>query len=140
MQLTKHTDYAFRILIYVASMSDERTTIQKMAESLGVSKDHMKKIVQKLASEGWVDASRGKNGGVSLGIAPDQLSLKDVFELMEQTLAPVNCDSPVCVLKPNCELKNILFEAQAQFTQYLDRFTLNDILNKSVFESIKLIE
>lgn len=140
MQLTRHTDYAFRILIYVASMQESRTTIQKMADSLAISKNHTMKIVNKLANKGWLSASRGKNGGISLGIATEAVSVKAVVELMEHTLAPVNCESPPCVLNKRCELKAILWDAQQQYLDYLQQFTVADLLNKQTRDVITLIE
>lgn len=140
MQLTKHTDYAFRILMYLAAMQEERTTIQQMAESLDISKNHTMKIVNKLAHTGWLSASRGKNGGICLGVEPKRISARSVVELMEQTLVPVNCESPPCVLNQRCELKKILWDAQQQYLKHLAKFTLADLLNKATRDIITLIE
>ncbi|NHO87436.1 Rrf2 family transcriptional regulator [Pseudoteredinibacter isoporae] len=140
MQLTKHTDYAFRILTYVASMTEEKTTIQKISLSLDISKNHLMKIVNRMASEGWIDASRGKNGGIKLGIPPETLSLREVVEVMEQTLAPVNCDSPLCTLNPHCQLKGILHDAQQAFMQHLGKYTLADLIKKPMPNLIHALE
>lgn len=140
MQLTKHTDYAFRILIYLASMSEERTTIQCMTDSLEISKSHTMKIVNKLANQGWLSASRGKSGGIALGVEPKVISLKAVVELMEQTLVPVNCESPLCVLNNSCQLRGILWNAQQQYLDYLADFTLENLLSQDTDDLIRLIE
>jgi len=51
MQLTKHTDYAFRVLIYLAMQpTDTLATIQEISEYFDISRNHMMKIVQKLAN------------------------------------------------------------------------------------------
>ena len=61
MQLTKHTDYAFRVLIYLAMKpTDTLVTIQEIAEYFDISRDHMMKIVQKLANNGIIQSIRGK--------------------------------------------------------------------------------
>ena len=41
MQLTKHTDYAFRVLIYLISMEEERTTIRTITQAFDISKSHV---------------------------------------------------------------------------------------------------
>jgi Rrf2 family nitric oxide-sensitive transcriptional repressor len=51
---------------------------------------------------------------------------------MEATLAPVNCDDPVCIIKKNCTLKNILFEGQRQFLEHVERYTLADLAEPTV--------
>ncbi|MDP2029680.1 MAG: Rrf2 family transcriptional regulator [Thiobacillus sp.] len=133
MRLTKHTDYAFRVLIYLASMpEDSQSTVQEIAEKYDVSRSHIMKIVQKLAGAGLIHASRGQHGGIKLGQPKEAINLRSVIELMEATLAPVNCDDPVCVIKKNCTLKNILFEAQRQFLEHVEHYTLADLAEPTV--------
>lgn len=133
MRLTKHTDYAFRVLIYLASMPEDRiSTVQEIAEKFGVSRSHIMKIVQKLAGAGLIHASRGQHGGIRLGQPKEAIDLRRVIELMEATLAPVNCDDPVCIIKKNCTLKNILFEGQRQFLEHVERYTLADLAEPTV--------
>ncbi len=133
MRLTKHTDYAFRVLIYLASMpEDSQTTVQEISEKYDVSRSHIMKIVQKLAGAGLIHASRGQHGGIKLGQPKEAINLRSVIELMEATLAPVNCDDPVCVIKKNCTLKNILFEAQRQFLEHVEHYTLADLAEPTV--------
>jgi Rrf2 family nitric oxide-sensitive transcriptional repressor len=133
MRLTKHTDYAFRVLIYLASMPEDRiSTVQEIAEKFDVSRSHIMKIVQKLAGAGLIHASRGQHGGIRLGQPKEAINLRRVIELMEATLAPVNCDDPVCIIKKNCTLKNILFEGQRQFLEHVERYTLADLAEPTV--------
>jgi Rrf2 family nitric oxide-sensitive transcriptional repressor len=133
MRLTKHTDYAFRVLIYLASMpADQISTVQEIAEKFDVSRSHIMKIVQKLAGAGLIHASRGQHGGIRLGQPKETIDLRRVIELMEATLAPVNCDDPVCIIKKNCTLKNILFEGQRQFLEHVERYTLADLAEPTV--------
>lgn len=133
MRLTKHTDYAFRVLIYLASMPEDRlSTVQEIAEQFDVSRSHLMKIVHKLAGAGLIHASRGQYGGIKLGQPKEAIGLRSVIELMEATLAPVNCDNPVCVIKKNCSLNNILLEAQKQFLEHMARYTLADLAEPKV--------
>lgn len=133
MHLTKHTDYAFRVLIYLASIPEDRlSTVQEIAGQFDVSRSHIMKIVHKLAGAGLIHASRGQHGGIKLGQPKEAIDLRSVIELMEATLAPVNCDDPVCIIKKNCTLKNILFEAQRQFLEHVEHYTLADLAEPTV--------
>lgn len=129
MQLTKHTDFAFRTLIYLASMEAELTTIKAIADRFNISKSHAMKIVNKLVHAGWIKAVRGKNGGILLGCDSSDISLVAVIRLMETTLEPVNCHNPPCLLLNACTLKGVLSGAQQAYFDYLEPFTLADILN-----------
>lgn len=133
MRLTKHTDYAFRVLIYLASMPEDRqSTVQEIAETFDVSRSHIMKIVHKLAGAGLIHASRGQHGGIKLGQPKEAIDLRTVIELMEATLTPVNCDDPSCVIKKNCTLKNILFEGQRHFLEHVGHYTLADLAEPAV--------
>ncbi|HWR76605.1 MAG TPA: Rrf2 family transcriptional regulator [Thiobacillus sp.] len=133
MRLTKHTDYAFRVLIYLASMPEDRlSTVQEIAEKFDVSRSHIMKIVHKLAGAGLIHASRGQHGGIKLGQPKEAIDLRSVIELMEATLEPVNCDEPICIIKKNCALKNILLGAQRQFLEHAGHYTLADLAEPAV--------
>ena len=67
MRVTRYTDYALRVLIYLAVIPDRLSTIQEIAEHYHISKNHLMKVVQQLNSMGYVKATRGKNGGLTLG-------------------------------------------------------------------------
>lgn len=129
MRLTKHTDYAFRVLIFLAVLPEgQLSTVQEIAEKFDVSRNHIMKIVHKMAGAGLIHASRGQHGGIKLGRAKEAINLRNVIELMETTLTPVNCDEPICIITKHCALKTILFEAQRHFLEHAGRYTLADLV------------
>lgn len=128
MKLTKHTDYAFRVLLYVAVKNNELSTIKEVTLAFDISRDHVMKIVQKLSKSGMLNAIRGKHGGIQLGRPANEIIIADVVMLMEATLKPVNCEEPICNIKQGCKLADILFEAQDRYLTHLKQFTLADLL------------
>ncbi|MBD3612432.1 MAG: Rrf2 family transcriptional regulator [Hydrogenovibrio crunogenus] len=137
MQLTKQTDFAFRVLIYLASKkTGELSNIQMISDRYEISKSHLMKVVQKLVSHGLVTSVRGQHGGIYLEKELHEITLREVIELMEATLTPVNCDEPGCKIKEVCQLKIYLVEAQNQYLTYLEQFTLADIVNDTIRQEI----
>ncbi len=142
MKLTKHTDYAFRVLLYVAVKNQEElSTIKEITQAFNMSQDHVMKIVQKLSKSGFIKALRGKNGGIRLGRPANEIVIADVIILMEATLAPVNCKTPLCNIKQGCKLADILFEAQDKYLSYLKQYTLADLVpeNSSTVQLIQTL-
>lgn len=138
MQLTKHTDYAFRVLIYLALNPPEQlATIQEISDYFDISRSHMMKIVQKLANAGFILSIRGKQGGIRLGKSGEEINLRAIVELMEATLKPVDCTSQPCRLNPGCALKGILFRGQQQYMDYLGQYTLADLAKQNHGNSAK---
>src|SRR5690606_28122860 len=130
MQLTKQTDYAFRLLMYLGrSPEGERVQIQQVCDFYRISANHLAKVVAKLARLGYITAYRGKGGGIMLARAPAQVRLDEIVRAFEGTLQPASCDQPACRITASCALKGILQDAMQQFLQALARHTLADILD-----------
>ena len=130
MQLTKHTDFAFRSLIYMASMPDQMVTIQAIADRFNIPKSHLMKVISKLVSQGYVKSIRGKQGGVLLAKPATEISLREVVEVMETTLEPIDCIGQQCVILNACQLKFALAGARDAYLDYLGKSTLADVVDQ----------
>ena len=134
MQLTRYTDYALRVLIYLAYKDEELSTINEVSQIYGVSENHLMKIVHQLAKLGYVTTLRGKGGGLKLGRRPEQIRIGDVVRDTEETLDVVECLAEnyagACRLFSNCKLKTVLSDAQRAFFDSLDQYTLKDLVTK----------
>lgn len=124
MQLSKFTDYALRILMYISRPREIPYTIAEIAQDLYVSKNHLVKIVHFMGKQNWIVTSRGKGGGIRL--KPETLSLRlgDIVRILQGEQQIVECGTPPCVLRRYCGLKDLLNEAMEQFYQHLNQHTL----------------
>jgi len=132
MRLSSYSDYAMRILIYLALRPDDLPTIAEIADVYGISKNHLMKVVHQLGIGGYVETVRGRGGGLRLGKTPEQIRVGDVIRYTEQDLAIVECmgDKDGCRLTPACTLKGVLGEALRAFLSVLDDYTLEDIVRQ----------
>lgn len=133
MRLTQFTDYSLRVLIYLASNSneDELTTIEQLTQAYDVSRHHMRSVVHHLAKLGYINSIQGKGGGLSLAIQATEISIRAVVEDTENDFYIVECFNPAgnaCPIEPLCVLKQALSEASKSFLQTLDGYTLNDLV------------
>jgi Rrf2 family nitric oxide-sensitive transcriptional repressor len=124
------TDYAMRLLMYVGQHPDQLCTIAEVAQAHGISQAHLMKITHRLAQRGWITTVRGKNGGMRLALAPQDIGLGAVVRDTENDLALVACmaKGSQCTLTGQCGLTGIVQGALEQFLQHLDAYTLADIL------------
>ncbi len=129
MNITQHTDYALRLLIYLGACPERRVTIKEVAECFEISRSHLMKIVNQLAVDGFVDAARGKGGGLRLARAPAEIGLGDVVRRMEPGFELVECfgSHSSCLLVSGCRLKGALQNALQAFLDALDGVTLADL-------------
>jgi Rrf2 family transcriptional regulator, nitric oxide-sensitive transcriptional repressor len=131
MQLTAYTDYALRVLIYLAVHEERWVTIAEMATAYDISKNHLMKIVHQLGQEGFIETLRGRRGGLRLAHPPNHLYLGEIVRKTEPHFHVVECfHSPTnrCPITPGCRLASALGEARDAFLAVLDRYTLADII------------
>lgn len=129
MQLTTHTDYSLRLLIYLAVGPAERpATVQDAAARYGISANHLAKVAQTLVQLGYIHSRRGRGGGLELARPAGAIRLGEVVRATEN-LQLLECFGPAsgCPIEPACQLKRVLATAQNAFLEILDGYTLTDI-------------
>lgn len=130
MQLTSHTDYALRLLIYLAvAKSDTLATVQAVATRYRISANHVAKVAQTLVQRGYVHSHRGRGGGLELAQPVHAINIGEVVRQTEN-LRLLECFGPnsTCPIDPACRLKQILGSAQQAFLEVLDGYTLADLV------------
>ena len=133
MRLTQWTDYTLRVLMYCAACLErtEPVTITEIADSHGISRSHLTKIVQELAARGWLETTRGRGGGMRLLVNAKEISLGEIVRATETDFAMVECFDPVqnqCRLSTHCRLKSVLGQATQSYLAVLDGITLADLV------------
>ena len=135
MRLTDYTDYALRVLLFLAVRDEGLTTIQDISEAYGISKNHLMKVVQRLSELGWIETVRGRNGGLRLNARSLGLTIGEVVRGTESDFALVGCfpregaEPRQCVIEPQCRLKHVFEAARGAFLAELDRYTLGEVAN-----------
>ena len=133
MRLTQWTDYTLRVLMYCAACQSraQPVTISEIAESYGISRSHLTKIVQELSAKGLLETTRGRGGGMRLCKPAGEINLGDVVRATETDFTLVECFDPVlnqCRLSNHCHLQGVLDQAMQSFFSVLDGVTVADLL------------
>lgn len=130
MRLTTMTDYALRLLMYVAQQPQRLCTIAEVAQAYGISEAHLMKVTHQLGLQGWIETVRGKGGGMRLAHAPAAINLGAVVRSIEPDFALVECfaTGSQCTLTGQCRLAGVFGGALEGFMAHLDGFTLADLL------------
>lgn len=133
VRLSLHTDYALRTLMFLAS-EQRRVQTGEIADFFGISKDHLAKVVQRLAHLELIRSIRGVGGGIELARPAESIGLLEVIEPIEGSLHLLDCVGMenVCVIQPGCRLRTILAEAEQLQRDYFARFTIADVMQPGV--------
>ena len=135
MRLTLHTDYALRMLMYLAINQGRPCRVTDVAANYRISRNHLLKVALRLGRLGYVNTLRGRAGGVALALPPEKITLGDVVRQMEEGFVLTECmrdDGGLCVISPACRLKGVVSEAMKAFLGVFDSVTLADIVHNRV--------
>lgn len=135
MRLTVFSDYALRVLIYVALQDERRSTVAEIATAYDISNSHLMKVVQYLSGLGYLETVRGKGGGITLGKVPTDIHIGTLLRATEAGSAMVECmgEEGACRITAGCALPGMFKQALDSFYAELDRFTLADLVKKPQF-------
>ncbi|TDM48075.1 Rrf2 family transcriptional regulator [Macrococcoides goetzii] len=135
MKLTLYSDYSLRVLMFLAR-TEQRTQIDEIAKFYNISKNHLTKVVNNLGTLGYIETTRGRGGGITLKMAPEEINIGKLIRKTEEHFNIVECfnrETNTCPIIDHCGLMSVLGEALTAYLKVLDQYTLKDILAKKTF-------
>ena len=132
MKLADRTDYAFRVLMYLAVNGGRLATVGEIAARYGISHSHLTRVVWALGRAGFVETVRGKGGGLRLARPAEAIAVGAVVRELEKGIPLAECfpgGGGGCRIETCCALKGILTVAEAAFFAVLDRYTIDDLVH-----------
>ena len=131
MQLTSTTDYAIRIVCYLAAQRQMIST-SELSQELSVPSSYIPKITKKLKQAGIIKACEGIKGGYQIAKQPENISLRDVISCTESTMAISRCLEKEGGCSQNyiacCKVHQILLNLQNIYNNRLESVKISDII------------
>lgn len=127
MKLSSKVRYSVRILLQIAESTKVTPAVKgrTIAAAQEISEAYLEQILIVLKQAGWVRALRGRNGGYTLAVTPDKISVLDIIQVFDGPLelAPCQEKGDNCGRKPLCpstfvwqKLAGVLREEAAKHT------------------------
>lgn len=148
MSLNITTDYAIRIMMYLANdydpdplfAPDGTCSGKVIAEKMNIPYNYFLKIVPRLKDAGYLVSFQGRRGGYVLTMPPEDISLFDIIHVMGDDFILNGCTAPEGVCARNtpgfCAIHYVLTDAQNAIDNTLKSVNLaqlattNETLNK----------
>ena len=131
MQLTSTTDYAIRIVCYLAAQRQMIST-SELSQELSVPSSYIPKITKKLKQAGIIKACEGTNGGYMLAKQPENISLMKIISCVEETMAINRCleEDRFCSknLEDTYKIHKILLSLQNTYNNKLESVKVSDVI------------
>ncbi len=135
MQLKMSTDYALRIMMYIAN-AEGTVTSKELSEKLSISQSLIFKICKKLSNSGMIKITTGVQGGFSMQKRPEDISVFEIIDLFEPTVRLNRClesDEYCSRCATNiCPAHKFFCKLQKELEEELSSTTLKDLIENKV--------
>ena len=127
MRLSKTTDYAIRILIDCATADGALGKVADISARREITLQNTFKIVHLLSRGGFIQAVRGRNGGVRLSRPASEIRIGDVVRSIEKLRLEIEAEEEGA----SQTLDQLFDSALEAFIAVLDNHTLEDMARSS---------
>ena len=132
LKISDATALALHSMVHLARDPEVKSTTAEIAAFFEASKHHLAKVHQRLTKAGLIYSNRGPAGGVGLAKDPAEITLLDIYEVME---GPMMCHAclfgkDVCP-RADCVLGELLPGLARQVKDYFEKTTLAQLAKES---------
>ena len=145
MMFSTKAEYGVRVMVELARRAGESTDstgsvvpLAEIAEHDGMPLAYLEHLVARLRKAGLIDSKRGSRGGYMLARPAMEITMAEVVEALEGSIAPIECISQsadgsiVCSREsdPNhvCPTKLLWTRVRGSIVRTLQETTLADLL------------
>lgn len=133
MKFSTKGRYGVRALLDVALNSDGGPVVLKhVARRQGISAQYLEHLIAPLIKAGFLRSTRGARGGLTLARSPGDIPLSRVMEVLEGSLAPVECvdDPGICPRSEYCVTREVWYDMKQAMMGVLDSLTLEQLMER----------
>ncbi len=129
MILTKTTEYAVRVLTYMASQEQNLFSAKYLHEQLNIPYKYLTKLMTDLAKTGCLTSVRGRDGGFKFTKNLKEITLSRIIEAVEGMESFNACilGFHECSNENPCAMHYVWEKNKAEFIKTLENTTLYDI-------------
>ena len=143
MKLSTKGRYGTRIILDLAQHQNESPVpLRDIARRQEISLSYLEHLITPLLSAGIIRSTRGARGGISLLEQPSSIKLSEVVQLLEGSLAPVDCvnNPKLCPRSDTCATRDIWDEMKEAINNVLESKTLQDLVEMQKQKSHTSVE
>lgn len=133
MHITTKTRYGTRALLELALHYEQGPlSLAEIARRQEFSEKYAEALMGRLRAAGVVNSVRGAQGGYLLARAPAEITVREVYEVMEGVAPPVAClaDAGLCPRVDQCVTQEVWAQMQDAALQVLGNITLEDLAER----------
>lgn len=127
--------YALRVMADLAERTDGYVSLADISARQEISLKYSEAIIALLNKAGLLDSLRGKSGGYKLKRKPEEYTLREILEVTEGGIVPVNCacltGQEECKRSALCPTMPVWQKLDKIISDYLQSVTLKDLISEN---------
>lgn len=132
VKITKKTDYGLTLLAALANKPEELQSLRSISENHKLPYKFIGQVASALLEAGIVSSKEGATGGYRLAKNPQEITLKEVMEVLDGPTVKVDCLSgKKCPRQGECHHHSVMCALAATLNQTLSEKTLADLVSKT---------
>lgn len=135
MRLSTRANYAVRAILDLALHEHEGpVSIQQIAHRQQISHSYLEQLFRKLRGGKLVESVRGARGGYTMAVPPDQVTLADILEIVNETIEPASClnGRKKCDHSSKCMTRVVWKRLGEHIQLFLKSITLEQLRNEAI--------
>ncbi len=136
MKLSKTSEYAVRILSFMAINSEKSYSAKELVEKLQVSDKYLRRIMTNLTKAGLIFSTQGRNGGYSFAKSIDQISIADIIDVIDGIDKYTGCilGFEKCDDENPCTMHNIWNSMRNDLLKIFNETKLSNLKQEKIFK------
>ncbi|MFC2128605.1 RrF2 family transcriptional regulator, partial [Bacteroidota bacterium] len=111
----------------IIAKSNKKLNVNEIAKKNQSSRHHIAKVMQQLNKKNIVKSTRGPKGGFELNKKPENITLLEVYEIIDGKIEVSSCPMEYTDCKyKNCVFSDLASKINSDFIKYLEEHTIAD--------------
>lgn len=129
MKLTNTSEYALRILTFMARNPEGLFSAKSLVEKLNISDKYLRRLMTDLAKAGFIYSIQGRDGGYRFAKMPNEIFLSEVIDAVEGMKKYTGCvlGFEKCSDENPCAMHNSWVSVRAEFVKMFTTKTISEL-------------
>ena len=135
MLVPMKVDYGVRALVFLALRTTERyVPASEIARSQHIPEPYLLRVCSELQKAGLIESRRGPSGGHRLARSAKDISVADVVDSLDHSLAPIDCveEPEECRLSGACSQRGLWQDVEKMLINHLSTVQVADLARKQL--------
>lgn len=131
MKLSTKGRYGVKAMFDLAvHYGSEPISIKNISDRQGISENYLEQLFSTLRKAGLIKSIRGAQGGYMLNKLPVEITVADIFDVLEGPIEVSDCiDENCCSKIGSCGTRGLWIKIKNSFDEVTQSVTLQDLIN-----------